>query len=421
MKHLKRFLWVLTLTSMVFWTNASFANEIVIGFTGPLSGPAAEYGEGCVNGIDLAIKEINAAGGVKADGVKWTFRLERMDDKVSPHLAQTNARELLDKTALAIFNPVSTTTLGLLKINEEECGEFITMAFAGSSKITAQKNDLLIAFAPLSAVLAQIYADMAWERGWRKAAMVVVFGDYGNEWRETFRGYWEQIGGTITIDKAVNYYTRTDFVAPLTEAVATKPDVMLIGGPTGTTALVIEQARNMGYQGGFLILDQANVGDLAKLLLGTKLMENTIGPTSFGTIPIPYTKKFDADFREQFKKPTTWEAVFHYTAMHALAKAIEKAGTQDNVYAVRAAFNDILPASGASKLLGDRFPVEFNGISPAGRIFSATAVQTVKDGKFTDPDLYAWFLQTPEEIKLLPKAYHNMPLKIMTLKIGKIE
>jgi len=120
---------------------AHAANEIVIGFTGPLSGPAAEYGQDCVNGVDMAIKEINAAGGVMADGQKYLFRLEKMDDQVNPTRTVANARELLDKGALAIYNPVFGTAASLLAINEEECGEFILLAYTSSSKADEIKND----------------------------------------------------------------------------------------------------------------------------------------------------------------------------------------------------------------------------------------------------------------------------------------
>src|SRR5512145_1854405 len=101
MRHFKKILCFLAMAPIVFWSVSGFAAEIVIGFSGPLSGPAGEYGQDCLNGIDMAIKEINAAGGVAADGQKFFFRLERMDDKVSPELAVANARQLVDKGALA--------------------------------------------------------------------------------------------------------------------------------------------------------------------------------------------------------------------------------------------------------------------------------------------------------------------------------
>ena len=75
MRHFNKILCLLAMASIIFWSVSGFTAEIVIGFTGPLSGPAGEYGQDCVNGIDMAIKEINASGGVAADGQKFFFKL----------------------------------------------------------------------------------------------------------------------------------------------------------------------------------------------------------------------------------------------------------------------------------------------------------------------------------------------------------
>jgi branched-chain amino acid transport system substrate-binding protein len=415
MRHLKKILCVLAMASIVFWSASGSTAEIVIGFTGPLSGPAGEYGMDCVNGIDMAIKELNAAGGVMADGQKYFFRLERLDDKASPDLAVANARQLLDKNALAIFNPVFTTSAALLKLNEEECGEFILMGYATSPKADASKNNLLVLGTPLMPVYAQIFADYAWEKGWRNAAMVVTLGAYGDEWRQTFKSYWEKMGGKITADKPANYYTRTDFVAPLSAAIATKPDVMLIGGPSATTALVIAQAREIGYKGGFLIIEQAKLDTIAQLLDGTKLMENAIGTASVLSLPVPKTNSFDKKYRETYKRINTWEAVLHYMSMQALARSIASAGTQDNVYAIRAAFPKILP------MLGDQFPGDYYGISKNGRMYMPIVVQAIKGGKFAPSEAYVWWTKTPAEFETVKKmAKYATPLKLIKLKIGSI-
>ena len=416
MRHFKKILCLLSMASIIFWSASGFTAEIVIGFSGPLSGPAGEYGQDCVNGIDMAIKELNVAGGVTADGQKYFFKLERMDDKANPELAVANARQLLDKNALAIFNPVFTTSAALLKFNEEECSEFILMGYATSPKADAAKNSLMVLGTPLMTVYAQIYADYAWERGWRKAAMVVTLGAYGDEWRQVFKSYWEKIGGKITADKPANYYTRTDFVAPLSAAIATKPDVILIGGPSATTALVIAQAREMGYKGGFLIAEQAKLDSIAQLLDGTKLMENVIGTASVLSLPVPKTASFDRKYREAYKRINTWEAVLHYMSMHALARSIALAGTQDNVYAIRAAFPRALP------MLGDQFPGDMYGISHAGRLYVPIVVQSIRGGKFAPGEAYIWWTKTPAEFDNIKKmAKYSTPVKPIKLKIGSID
>ena len=416
MRHFKKISCLLAMASIALWSVSGFAAEIVIGFSGPLSGPAGEYGLDCVSGIEMAIKEINAAGGVMADGQKYTFRLEKIDDKASFFLAQANARKLLEKNALAIFVPVFSSAIPMLKMNQEECGEFIVMGYTSSHKATKIKNDLFVLFAPLFLAEAQVFAEQAWEKGWRKVAMVVTQGAYGDEWRETFKTYWETLGGAITADKPANYYTRTDFVGPLTAAIASNPDGILIGGPTGTTALVIEQARKMGYKGGFMIVDQAKMDGIAQLLDGTKLMENSMGVTTMAGIPAPATNTFIKRYQAAYQRMANTESALHYSGMHLLAKAIATAETQDNVYAVRAAFPKALP------LLADQHILEMHSISNGGLVHVGTGIQQVKEGKFQKADVLLWWTNKPEEIANINKVTkYTAPMKPYKLKIAPLD
>ena len=96
--------------AMVMFGAAATAEDIVVGYTGPLSGPAAEYGQDCINGIDMAIRVINASGGVVVNGRRHTFRLEKMDDGIKPDVAIDNARKLRrEHKVIAVFNPVANT------------------------------------------------------------------------------------------------------------------------------------------------------------------------------------------------------------------------------------------------------------------------------------------------------------------------
>ena len=199
---------------------------VVIGFTGPLSGPAAEYGQDCYTGIDLAIQEIDAAGGITVKGQKAVFKLEKLDDRIDPTQAVNNARRLRDRyKSPAVFNPVFNTLAALTQVNQEKGNEFLIMAYTSTPKVVQMKNKLLAAIPPPFTVYVQSFGNMAWEQGWRKAAMVATLGAYGEEWRHAFKAYWEKKGGTVTTDKPANYYTETDFSAPLTAALATKPDL----------------------------------------------------------------------------------------------------------------------------------------------------------------------------------------------------
>lgn len=394
MKHWKVLVCLVAMSVFSLSAGTSLANEIVVGFSGPLSGPAAEYGQDIVSGIDMAVKELNAAGGITVAGKKYTFKLERLDDRADPVQAVNNARRLRGSKAIAIFNGVFTTIAPLVKINEEKGNEFIVMAYTSTPMLEDLGNSLLVGTTVTLMPYLHTYADWALKKGWKRCAMVTTLGAYGDENRAIFREIWTKKGGIITTDKPANYYTETDFSAPLAAAIATNPDVMLIGGPSATTALVVEQARSMGYKGGFMMIDQAKQDYMARLLGGTQLMGNLIGTGGVVSVPMPGAAIFEKKFVQQYKKMVTWECALNYTGMHALAKAIVAAGTVDDVRKIRASFDKALAAS---PMLGDKYPNEVFGITKAGRLWIMASIQTITNGKWDPSELHVWWPKTQAE------------------------
>jgi branched-chain amino acid transport system substrate-binding protein len=412
MKYLKVLICLVAAVFVISWTGTSRAEDIVIGYTGPLSGPAAEYGQDILNGVDMAVKELNAAGGITVSGKKYNFRLEKLDDRVDPTQAVNNARRFKADKAIAVFNGVFNTIVPIMKINEEKGNEFIMVAYTSTPKLDTLGNKLMVGTTVTFTPYVQVFAEWALKKGWKKCAMLVTLGAYGDEWRSAFREQWIKNGGTITADKPANYYTETDFSSPLTAALATKPDVMLIGGPSATTALVIEQARGMGFKGGFILIDQAKQDYIAQILKGTKLMGDLIGTAGVLSLPPApgLVNNFDEIYTKTYKRMTTWECALNYTGMYALAKAIVAAGTVDDVYKIRAAFPKAFP------LLADKFPNEVFGIADAGRMLILVSVQTVTNGKSDKSELYAWWPKNQNEfdqVKKTTKTNKSIPLKLL--------
>ncbi|KAF0155832.1 MAG: branched-chain amino acid transport system substrate-binding protein [Syntrophaceae bacterium] len=399
MKHLKRFILWSTISILFFWTSLGVAGEIIIGYSGPISGFAAEYGQDIFNGIDMAVKEINEEGGITVAGKKYTFKLEKLDDRADPTQATNNARRFQAAGAIAVFNGVFTTTVPIMKINEEKGKEFLMMAYTSTPKVEALGNKLTIISTPTFSVYVEVFTDWALKKGWKTCAMVVTFGGYGDEWSQAFRESWEKKGGVITMSKPANYYMETDFSAPLTAAIATKPDCMLIGGPSATTALVIEQARQMGFKGGFIMIDQAKQDIIAKLLGSTKIMGDLIGTGGVLSLPAsPYAERpFDSRYTKAYKRMTTWECVLNYTAVHSLARAITAAGTATDAYKIRAAFPKAYP------MLADKFPSEFMGITAGGRVKIYGTVQTITKGVSDPSFLSCWWPKSQAEFDVILK------------------
>jgi len=399
--------------ALVFGAERGGSAEIVVGYSGPLSGPAAEYGQDILNGVEMAVKEINAAGGITVAGKKYTFRLEKLDDRIDPTQAVNNARRFKSNGAVAIFNGVFSTIAPMMKLNEEKGNEFIMMAYTSTPKATTLGNRLMVNTAVNFMSYVEVFTDWALARGWKKCALVTTLGAYGDEWRHAFRERWIRKGGTITADKPANYYTDRDFSVPLTAALATKPDCMLIGGPSATTALVIQQARSMGFKGGFIMIDQAKQDYIAQILKGVKLMDPLIGTAGVVSLPSPGQAAFEKRYKDTYKRMVTWECALNYTGMHALARAIAAAGSTTDIYRIRASFPKAFP------LLGDKFPNEAMGINEAGRMYIGASVQTITNGKFDPSELYVWWPKSQKEFDQAKKQtkFTKNPMKWMKVSL----
>ena len=117
--------------------------EFVIGFSGPLTGDAAVYGVAVQNSAQMAVDEINAAGGL--DGVK--FKLEAMDDKHDATKVATNFAALMEKGMQVSLGTVTTGPgLEFTKLSNDDKVFFLTPSASGD-KIPEFDNGFQMCFA----------------------------------------------------------------------------------------------------------------------------------------------------------------------------------------------------------------------------------------------------------------------------------
>ena len=148
MKMFKKALAVVLAAAMLFALAAcgsSTANntEYVIGFSGPLTGPAAVYGEAVKNAAQMAVDEINAAGGL--DGVN--FKLVAVDDKHDASKVAANFTSLMEGGMQVSLGTVTTAPgLEFSKLSNDEKVFFLTPSASGD-KIPEFDNGFQMCFA----------------------------------------------------------------------------------------------------------------------------------------------------------------------------------------------------------------------------------------------------------------------------------
>ncbi len=364
--------------------NAMADETVKLGFTGPLSGGAALYGKNVVNGIEMAIKEINAKG-LEVGGKKVTLELVTLDDKYAPAEAAINARRLVQQYQTpAVFVPHSGGIYALQAFNQQD--KFLVMAYSSTPKITQTGNKLTIRIPPTFNSYIEPFSRYEMKKFGKNVGMLPGDHEYAKAWSSLFEPAWEKLGGKVVSNNPMSYNKSADFYTGVSRVLAEKPDVLFIGGPSEPTALVAKQARELGFKGGFLIMDQAKLDEMAKITGGLAPLEGSIGvlPVSYDTragataFTTAYHKAFGAD-----RSPTT-ETSYNYAMTHALAAAMKMAGTTTDAAAIRAKMDDAVKGLPPELNAG-----EFRGIEENGGTIVDPVVATVEGGKIVPVALSA--------------------------------
>ncbi|GAC1574566.1 MAG: ABC transporter substrate-binding protein [Candidatus Elarobacter sp.] len=369
---------VLAMASTIGATAQTTGDVIAIGYTGPLSGGAAAYGTDVQHGLQLAIDEINAGGGISVGGKKSTFKLVSLDDQYRPNEAATNAKRLVSQDgAKIVFCPHSGGILAIMGFNDKQSPKFLVGGYSSEPAILKQNNNATLMIPPAYDSYFKPYIGAEMKRFGKKLGLLATTTAYGKAWSDGFKKAWEAAGGTVVGDFGVDYNTTTDFSGSVTKALDAKPDVMLVGGPSQPTGLVIKAARNQGFKGGFAMMDQAKFEQVEDAATIAQL-DGTVGVSPFRGFSGAGVNSFIAEYTKKYgdKRAPNSEVGLNYEAMHLFAQAIAKAGSTDPG-AVMGKMTE------AAKTLPGKYQVgKLNGISKAGHMLIDALAAEVQNGKY---------------------------------------
>lgn len=357
-------------------SGAALAQEVVkLGYTGPLSGGAALYGKNVLSGIQMAVDEINAKG-LEVGGKKVKLEVVSLDDKYSPADAGINARRLVQQYKTpAVFVPHSGGIFALQAFNEQE--KFLVMAYSSVPRITDVGNKLTIRIPPAYTGYIEPFIKAEMKRFGKNVALAPADHDYAKAWVQAFVPAWEAAGGKVVANNPMSYTKATDFYSGVSRVLADKPDVMFVGGPSEPTALVVKQARELGFKGGFIVMDQAKLDEMAKVTNGLAMLEGSIGVLPLVNDARPAAQAFNGRYKKLHDgKDATTEMSLNYTMVYALAGAMKLAGTTSDATAIRAKLPDAVKT-----MAKDANPNEVEGIDAKGGTVADTIVGVVQGGK----------------------------------------
>jgi branched-chain amino acid transport system substrate-binding protein len=351
------------------------AKTVSIGYSGPLSGPAAFYGENTLSGLRMAVDEINNSGGFEVDGQPYTIDLVTLDDKYLPNETGTNAKRLIQEhNTPIIFSPHSGGIFAMQVFNEQD--EFLIAAYTSEPKVSEQNNSLTLRIPPKYSIYIKPFSEYTMNRFGKKVALLPTASQYGKDWTKVFVEGWESLGGEIAYEGSIDFSKDTDFFTHVTNALNENPDVMFVGGPSQPTALVIKQARELGFKGGFVVMDQAKFDEMAAVLGGYDMLEGSVGVLPLAHSDYPGTKPFIEKYKATYDKTPGSEAGFHYLTMYVLVEAMKAAGTVTDAKAIM----DHVQA-GLDSLPDDKKVYEIPEVEADGGFKGLLRIAIIEDGE----------------------------------------
>lgn len=308
-------------------------DTIKIGANLELSGAVASYGQSILEGMELAVEEINDDGGI--DGKK--FEIIDNDNKSDGAEAVSIANKFTsEEKVLAI---VGAATSGNTKAQIEIANdtETILLTPSGTSpELTVNKdgsvNEFVFRTSYIDPFQGEVAANFAVnELGVSTAAVYIDnASDYSIGLAESFVKTFESLGGKVVIKEAY-VAGDTDYRSTLTRISSEEPEFIFIPGYYGDVGLIISQAREIGIDVPLMGADGWDSPELVDLA-GKDALNNTFITNHYSSgDPDEKIQSFVNKFGEKYKgkSPDAFNAL-GYDSIYLLADAIKRAGSTDS-------------------------------------------------------------------------------------------
>ncbi|WP_163994689.1 ABC transporter substrate-binding protein [Pyxidicoccus caerfyrddinensis] len=297
------------------------SDVILLGQVGALTGGQATFGISTRNGIEMAIKEANAAGGVK--GKKLAIRV--YDNQSKPEEAAQAATRLItqDKVVLILGDVASSNSLAMA---EKAQAAGVPMITPSSTNTTVtQKGDFIFRVCFIDPFQGYVMAKFAREN--LKLGKVAVLQDnksaYSIDLSDVFTRKFTEMGGKVATTESYSQGD-TDYRAQLTAIRKTQPEGIYVPGYYSEVGIIARQAREVGLK---VPLMGGDGWDSEKLfeLGGTAIQGSYFSNHYSPDNPDPRVQKFISEYKAAYGGVPDALAALGYDAARVAIEALKRA------------------------------------------------------------------------------------------------
>ncbi len=347
-------------------STAALAADLTIGEVHPITGPANYWGDPMHKAMQLAVDNINGAGGVTVGGETDMLTLAVADTQANPTAAVAALKKLMSDGVHLLVGPLSSGVAPALKPIVESSGDSLLLVdgavvtglpdgkviFRNQPEIGDGYNYPLVEFIK--------------QKGFPRVA--IMLDKFHTGFVNSEPDMVKQMGGNgnQVVDEEQFKLKDTDFSAQLTNVLAAKPDALVVRGYPNEATLITKSARQLGYKGAIIWQAQAPAATILK---------NATNEEMQGVVSVfpPTAEEFAAngskkasDFIDQYKAKYASGpgelSLFSYDAVMILKAALGHAKSADA--------GDMSTAMAALKI--DDVPELINHYEPQqdGRLFN---------------------------------------------------
>jgi branched-chain amino acid transport system substrate-binding protein len=332
---------------------AQSGKPIVIGLTTPTSGNAASFADPERRGVEMAVQEINAAGGV----LGRPLQLVVADNRCNPTEGVHSANKLInDDKAVALIgafcSSVSLAVMPVVRRAEVPLVIDVSTAPAISERIGKGKNTWVFRTSVTDDGMARALIDhLASKTAWRKIALIAEDTDYGRGGVGAFNELAKAKGIGIVATEMVQPAT-ADFTSAITKLAAAKPDAIALYVLGADMANFLKQYQAWG--GKIPVTGRFDPGLLSPEQRAAGFLDGSIGVLPYSPeIDTPANRRFVAGYRERNSADPQFQSAYGYEAVFLIADTIKRTGKAEP-----AAIREALASSRMDSMVGT--PITFD-------------------------------------------------------------
>lgn len=354
----------------------SSSDTIKIGGIGPITGGAAVYGQAVKNAAEMAVEEINAAGGINGVNLEFNFQ----DDEHDPEKSVNAYNNLKDWGMQALMGTVTTAPCLAVVEKTHEDNMFQITPSASATGVIKYDNAFQMCFTdPNQGTKSADY--IADNKLATKVAVIYNSSDaYSSGIYNNFVKEAQVKGLEIVSSEAFTDDSKTDFSVQLNKSKSSGADLVFLPIYAQEASQILEQANTMGYTTTFFGCDGLD-GILAIEGFNTSLAEGVVLLTPFvaGDTKSEANVNFTNKYIEKYKDTPNQFAADAYDAIYILAECMKKGNVTADMSVSEIC--DILKAQIVN--------ITYDGLTGEGITFDASGAvnkspnaMKIQDGKY---------------------------------------